>query len=90
MPVTRAVEAVSVATLSSPSLIRKRNQTNQLETKLFTSGPGGLDLNFLSYDSFTGQGQLLRVGICVKGKFGWRFCLVSMVSIELRNLVLCG
>ncbi len=25
----------------SPSLIRKRNQTNQLQTKLLTSGPGG-------------------------------------------------
>jgi len=41
------------------------------------------DLNFLCYDSFTGQGQLLWVGICLKDNFGRRFSLVSMVSINL-------
>jgi hypothetical protein len=32
----------------SPSLIRKRNQTNQLQTKLLTSGPGSRRLRFKS------------------------------------------
>ena len=41
------------------------------------------DLNFLCYDSFTRQGQLLWVGICLKDNFGWRFSLASMVSINL-------
>jgi hypothetical protein len=41
------------------------------------------NLNFLCYDSFTGQGQLLWVGICLQDNFGWRFSLVSMVSINL-------
>jgi hypothetical protein len=40
------------------------------------------DLKFLCYDSFTGQGQLLWVGICLMDNFGWRFSLVSMVSIN--------
>jgi len=42
-----------------------------------------IDLNFLCYDSFTGQGQLVWVGICLKDNFGWRFSLVSMASINL-------
>ena len=41
------------------------------------------DLNFLWYDSFTEQGQLLWVGICLKDNFEWRFSLVSMVSNNL-------
>ena len=31
----------------SPSPIRKRNQTNQLQTKLLTSGPGGSEVQIL-------------------------------------------
>jgi hypothetical protein len=41
------------------------------------------DLNFLWYDSFTEQGQLLWVGICLTDNFEWRFSLVSMVPINL-------
>jgi glucose dehydrogenase len=36
----------------SPSLIRKRNQTNQLQTKLLTSGPGGSEVQILSPAKF--------------------------------------
>jgi len=32
---------------------------------------------------FTGQGQLLWVGVCLRHTFGRRFSLVSMVSINL-------
>ena len=35
------------------------------------------------YNSFTGQGQLLWVGVCLLHSFGQRFSLVSMVSINL-------
>jgi hypothetical protein len=41
------------------------------------------DLNFLCYNSFTGQGQLLWVGVCLQHSFGRQFSLVSMVSINL-------
>jgi hypothetical protein len=41
------------------------------------------DLNSLCYNSFTGQGQLLWVGVCLQHSFGRRFNLVSMVSINL-------
>jgi hypothetical protein len=40
------------------------------------------DLNSLCYNSVTGQGQLLWVGVCLQHDFG-RFSLVSMVSINL-------
>jgi len=38
----------------------------------------------LCYNSFTGQGQLLWVGVCLQRSFGRCFHLVSMVSINLR------
>jgi hypothetical protein len=41
------------------------------------------DLNSLCYNSFTGQGQLLWVGVCLQHSFGRQFSLVSMVSINL-------
>ncbi len=41
------------------------------------------DLNFLCYNSFTGQGQLLWVRVACSTVFGQRFSLVSMVSINL-------
>src|ERR1700687_5232736 len=41
------------------------------------------DLNSLCYNSVTGQGQLLWVGVCLCHSFGQRFSLVSMVSINL-------
>src|ERR1700687_5994845 len=41
------------------------------------------DLNSLCYNSVTGQGQLLWVGVRLRYSFGRRFCLVSMVSINL-------
>ncbi len=41
------------------------------------------DLNCLCYNSFTGQGPLLWVGVCLQHTFGRRFSLVSMVSIKL-------
>jgi hypothetical protein len=41
------------------------------------------DLNSLCYNSVTGQGQLLWVGVCLHNSFGRRFSLVSMVSINL-------
>ena len=41
------------------------------------------DLNCLCYNSFTGQRQLLWVGVCLQHTFGRRFSLVSMVSINL-------
>jgi hypothetical protein len=41
------------------------------------------DLNSLCYNSFSGQGQLLWVGVCLQHSFGRRFDLVSMVSINL-------
>jgi len=41
------------------------------------------DLNSLCYNSVTGQGQLLWVGVCLRNSFGRRFSLVSMVSINL-------
>jgi hypothetical protein len=37
----------------------------------------------LCYNSVTGQGQLLWVGVCLHNGFGRRFSLVSMVSIKL-------
>jgi len=37
----------------------------------------------LCYNSFTGQGQLLWVGVCLQHSLD-RFNLVSMVSINLR------
>ena len=40
------------------------------------------DLNCLCYNPFTGQGQLLWVGVCLSYTFGPRFSLVSMVSIN--------
>jgi hypothetical protein len=40
------------------------------------------DLNSLCYNSFSGQGQLLWVGVCLQHDFE-RFSLVSMVSINL-------
>jgi hypothetical protein len=41
------------------------------------------DLNWLCYNSFSGQGQLLWVGVACSTVFGQRFSLVSMVSINL-------
>jgi hypothetical protein len=41
------------------------------------------DQSRLCYNSFTGQGQLLWVGVCLQ-QFGRRFNLVSIVSINLR------
>ena len=41
------------------------------------------DPNSVCYNSFTGQGQLLWVGIRLQHGFGRRFSLVSMVSINL-------
>jgi hypothetical protein len=41
------------------------------------------DLNSLCYNSVSGQGQLLWVGVCLHNSFGRRFSLVSMVSINL-------
>jgi hypothetical protein len=40
------------------------------------------DLNSVCYNSFSGQGQLLWVGVCLQHGFG-RFSLVSMVSINV-------
>jgi hypothetical protein len=36
------------------------------------------DLNWLCYNSFSGQGQLLWVGVCLRHLFGRRFNLVSI------------
>ena len=36
------------------------------------------DLNLLCYNSVTGQGQLLWVGVYLARQFGWRFSLVSI------------
>jgi hypothetical protein len=40
------------------------------------------DLNSVCYNSFSGQGQLLWVGVCLQQDFG-RIILVSMVSFNL-------
>jgi hypothetical protein len=42
------------------------------------------DPNSLCYNSFTGQGQLLWVGVCLQHTFGRRLSLVSMVSMNLE------
>jgi hypothetical protein len=41
------------------------------------------DLILVCYNSLTGQGQLLWVGVCLHHSFGRGFSLVSMVSINL-------
>ena len=41
------------------------------------------DQSTLCYNSLTGQGQLLWVGVCLQHSFGRQFSLVSMVSINL-------
>jgi hypothetical protein len=48
------------------------------------SGQCLTDQSTLCYNSLTGQGQLLWVGVCLHHSLGRRFNLVSMVSINLR------
>jgi hypothetical protein len=48
------------------------------------SGQCLTDQSTLCYNSLTGQGQLLWVGVCLHHSFGRRFNLVSLVSINLR------
>jgi hypothetical protein len=47
------------------------------------SGEPLTDQSLLCYNSFTEQGQLLWVGVCLWHSFGYRFSVVSMVSINL-------
>jgi hypothetical protein len=60
-------------------LIRGFLSLDPTETiKKLLDGQVCTDPNFLCYNSFTGQGQLLWVGVCLHQSFGRRFCLVSI------------
>ena len=72
--------ACSAANLRSTMLYQQNAPSQNPHSH---SGQCLTDQSTLCYNSFTGQGQLLWVGVCLHCSFGRRFSLVSMVSINL-------
>jgi hypothetical protein len=69
------------------SLVHQRTETNYALTVETVPEPHShsgqclTDQSTLCYNSLTGQGQLLWVGVCLHPSLGRRLNLVSMVSI---------
>src|SRR5580704_16707165 len=70
--------ACSAANLRSTMLYQQRKPSQNPHSH---SGQCLTDQSTLCYNSLTGQGQLLWLGVCLHRSFGRRFNLVSMVDI---------